>query len=135
MKNTITIVLTIICLVFAYFTFFGNGNTEYKKKLSELDAANKILELQRDSLNNDITQLKTEYTKLNVKDSILSVTIQNQDNEIAKDIAIAKKSQAALNNIKHTLEQTRHQIDSVKAHPANRTGNDLLNSLKIKTSN
>ena len=135
MKNIITIILSIACGVFAYFTFFGNGNHEYQKRIADLEASNRALDLKRDSLISDISRLKTEFTALHAKDSLLSILIAKEDAEIAKNKAIAARSQAELNQVKHSLEKTRHQIDSVKAHPANRTGNDLLNSLKIKSTN
>ena len=132
MKNIITTILLLICLILGYFVFFGNSSNDYKKKLADLAASNKALELKRDSLNSDIKLLRIQFDSLQSKDSVLGIKVNKQDVEIAKDKAIAAKSQAELDCVKHGLEQTRRQIDSVKAHPANRTGNDLLNSLKIK---
>jgi chromosome segregation ATPase len=135
MKNIITVILVIACGALAYFVFFGNGNAEYRKHIAELEASNRVLDLKRDSLISDISRLKTEFTALHTKDSLLSIKIEEEDVEIARNKAIAAKSQFELKQVKQSLEKTRHQIDSVKAHPANRTGNDLLNSLKIKSTN
>ena len=36
MKNIITTILLLICLILGYFVFFGNSSNDYKKKLADL---------------------------------------------------------------------------------------------------
>ena len=47
--------------------------------------------------------------------------------------ADASKSKANLNKLRAELEKTKKSIDDLKNNPTNRTGDDLLESLKNKT--
>ena len=58
--------------------------------------------------------------------------INLRDSEIAKSKDKANRSKAELEKLKKEIEETRGKIDSLKTNPANRQGDDLLNSLKSK---
>jgi len=135
MKNTKDILLLILfmaCGLLAYFAFF-TSNPEYKKKVKELQTANDILKLQRDSLDKDIAKLQGDYNTIKAVGDSLDKEIVKLDAEIKKNKAAAALSQGELDKVRKDLAGTRKKIDELKKNPPNRTGDDLLNSLKIKT--
>ena len=88
---------------------------------------------ERHLVDLEIDSLKVEYINLQKKDSIQTVNIAKRDLQIATLISNSKKSKAELDKIKAEMEETRKKIADLKAHPINREGDDLINSLKIKT--
>lgn len=131
-KSILILVLLGFSLIFFYKWYFS-GVDGYKNELKRLHSENKILQHKRDSVNLIIRGLETDYKKLQVLDSTLRVKIKKDEEEIkfAKDRA--NKSKGELDNLRLELEKTKKQIEDLKDKPANRTGDDLLNSLKIKT--
>ena len=132
LKNILIGILLICTIIFGYKTFFTSDKL-YKEKLKQLEAANKLLQAERAAIDLKIDSLKSEYDKLKAHEQKLANDIANRDAEIAKDKAAAAKSQAELNKFKHEMAETQRKIEDIKEHPANRTGDDLLNSLKLKT--
>jgi len=133
-KNLLILFLLVCVVIFGYKTFF-TGDKLYKEKLKQLEAANKKLQQERIAIDLRIDSLKLEYGKLKDHEVKLAKEISDRDKEIAKDKAAAAKSKAELNKFKQEMAETQEKIAEMKKHPANRTGDDLLNSLKIKTQN
>jgi len=133
MKKAIIPIILVLATMFAYYIFSNKTSGDYQEKLNKLDSLNKSLEKTRDSLYLDIKKIDSNFVQLQHRDSLLNKEIVSLDAEIEKDKKIVARSQAELNHIKSSLDSTRKQIIEAKAHPANRSGNDLLNSLKIKS--
>jgi peptidoglycan hydrolase CwlO-like protein len=131
-KNIIIIFLLIGCLIFGYISLF-RGDKLYEYKLEELKKENLILLKMKDSLGLKINGLESQFITLKAKETELINDINNRDLEIARSKEKASKSKAELDKFKREMQETRNKIDSLKAHPANRTGDDLLNSIKLKT--
>ena len=130
-KNIIILVLLIGCLVFGYINLF-RGDKLYEYKVEELQKANSTLLKERDLVKGEIKTLNIEFTALKSKEAELMNSINLRDSEIAKSKDKANRSKAELEKFKKEIEETREKIDSLKAQPANRQGDDLLNSLKSK---
>lgn len=131
-KNIIITVLLLGVLVFAAIVFYG-GDTAYKKRVKELQAENKVLQAQRDSIDSVIGGLENDYQDLLLKEAALLADIAQRDADIQKAKDAANRSKVELDRIKKDLEKTRAEIKKHETNPANRTGDDLLNSLKFKT--
>ena len=131
-KNILIGILLICTIIFGYKTFFSD-NSQYKENLKQLEAANKKLQEERVAIDLKIDSLNTEYKMVKDHEAKLAKEISDRDSEIAKDKAAAAKSRAELDKFKNNLTETQCKIAEMKSHPANRTGNDLLNSLKLKT--
>lgn len=130
-KNIIILVLLIGCLVFGYINLF-RGDKLYEYKVEELQKENATLLKERDSVKSEIKTLNIEFSALKTKEAELMNDINLRDTEIAKSKDKANRSKAELEKFKKEIEETRGKIDSLKAHPTNRQGDDLLNSLKSK---
>lgn len=131
-KNVMLAILMVVCIVLAYLAFTKDGG-EYKQQLKDLAQKNAEIEKQRKTIDSTLSVLKLQYDSLKQQEAVLVATIENQDAEIEKRKKIAAQSQAELDSIKKELANTREAIKKAKANPPNRTGDDLLNSLKIKT--
>ena len=131
-KDYLIIVLFLGVMIFGYISLFS-GDKLYEYKLEELKKENLILSKMKDSLGLKINSLESQFITLKAKETELINDINNRDLEIAKSKERASKSKAELDKFKREMQETRNKIDSLKAHPANRTGDDLLNSIKLKT--
>lgn len=131
-KNILILFLLVCVVIFGYKTFFTSDKL-YKEKVKQLEAANKKLQEERAAIDLKIDSLNVEYGKLKDRESVLAQEIAKRDKEIEKDKAAAAKSKAELDKFKKEMAETQEKIAEMKKHPANRTGDDLLNSLKIKT--
>jgi len=132
-KNILIFALLAVCLVFGYMALFSK-DSGYAEKLKTLEDANALLQKQRSAANNSIDSLKGAYTRLKAHEAVLNADIARRDASIAQSAAVAARSQAELGKLKREMETTIRKIKDAKAHPANRIGDDLLNSLKLKTA-
>jgi len=131
-KTILIIVLLGATLFFGYMWFF-KGDNGYKEKIKQLEAEKKELVKERENLDNDVRSILAEFNSLKEKEKKLLADVAKLDAEIAKSKANAAKSKAELDKMKKDLKDTQDKIAYLKDHPVNRTGDDLLNSLKMKT--
>jgi chromosome segregation ATPase len=130
-KSILILVLLGFSLIFFYMWYFRGDN--YKDELKKIKEENKILHEKRDSIDLRLNKLNVSFNLLKKEDSLLRIKIYNQDLEIQKFKNKANASKEQLNKLLKELEETRKKIQELKNNPPNRTGQDLLNSLKIKT--
>lgn len=131
-KNIIILVLLLASLIFGYISLF-RGDKLYEYKVEELKKENEALMKQKLAIDEENKTLKLEFSNLKTKEAELLNDINLRDSEIAKSKENANRSKRELEKFKAEIEKTRGKIDSLKSHPANRTGEDLLNSIKLKT--
>jgi predicted nuclease with TOPRIM domain len=131
-KNWIIFILLGLTLIFGYITL-TEDDSDYKRKVEILKEDNTRLLNENSKIDRRIDSLNLEYINLQKKDSLLAIEISKRDVQIANALASSKKSREELERIKAGLIETRKKIDSLKANPIKRTGDDLLNSLKLKT--
>ena len=101
--------------------------------LKKLKQENKELHEKRDSIQLHLNSLNDSFNELRKQDSLLKVKISDQELEIQKFKTKANASKEQLNKLLKEMEETRNKIQELKNNPPNRTGQDLINSLKIKT--
>lgn len=129
-KSILIIVLLGFTLIFGYNWYFDTNNSVYKKELKELRDSNKVLQNQRDSINYKIKVLELDLLNLVKNENILNGKIESLNIEIEAAKANANKNKTELNKLKKKLIETRKNIADLKQTPHNRTGDDLINSLK-----
>jgi outer membrane murein-binding lipoprotein Lpp len=131
-KNILIVVLLAGCMIFGYMWFFRNDGG-YKQKIKDLEREKKELIIAREKLEKDVVVLEKNFEDLKKKESSLAADIKKRDEEIRRRKEEAAKSRAELDNMKKGLKETQEKIVELKKNPSNRTGDDLLNSLKLKT--
>lgn len=131
-KSILILVLLGFSLFFGYSWYF-RGDSGYKERLKQLEIRNKVIEHQKDSIKEVLVQKEIEFIKLKKSESILESEIASLEMDILNARRNANKSKAELDKIMKSLAETRRKIEDLKKNPPNRTGNDLLNSIKIKT--
>jgi len=131
-KDLAIVIFAILTIIFAGTTFFGGGS-KYKYQIEELQKANKKLEIQRDSIIDAGKAIQHRIDSLTLIEKRLTGIIADKDLEIIKAKSNAQKSKAELDTMRSKLEKIRKQIQEAKKNPPNREGQDLINSLKIKT--
>lgn len=131
-KSILILILLGCTLIFGYMWFFkgDDGTKEQLKQLQE--------EYQ------EIEKLKKESDKRLIiyndqLDSLLNVDKAHQERILELEANVleaenrANQSESKFNELQAQLEETRKKIEELKKNPPNRTGDDLLNSIKNKT--
>jgi len=131
-KNILIVVLLAGCMIFGYMWFFRNDGG-YKQKIKDLEKEKKELIVAREKLEKDVTVLEKNFQDLKKREDALVADISRRDAEIRRRKEEAARSKAELDNMKKGLKETQDKIVELKKNPPNRTGDDLLNSLKMKT--
>ena len=114
----------------SYFYFVGQDS---EKRILELETARVVLMQERDSLDRAADSLHNEYLRLRELDEKAAQEIQKKDRTIADLKSRSARSQQDLDFLKKDMHETQEKIEAVKRNPANRTGDELLKSLKNKT--
>jgi uncharacterized coiled-coil DUF342 family protein len=136
-KNTnikdLALIITAALCIFLFINFMYTSSSN-RKQIKELKKENKEIQNRRNILEIEILKLKSEESKYilnidkyNQKIDSLSNLITIKDSEIES----AKKR---LRNSQKEMEKTKQEIKKLKKTPIKRTGNELLNSIKEKTS-
>ena len=117
--------------MFSWIWFFGGG-AQYRNKIKNLEAERKEFLKEREILYKSVDSLSLVNNELIIKDLQLKIKIDvlNQELEFYKKSADKSKRELEENRLK--LAETRKQIKELKENPLNRTGYDLINSLKQK---
>ena len=131
-KTIIILVLLGISLIFGYKWFFG-GDKYSKDKVKELEKSIKALQEERKVTYEQIAKYKFSYDSLVKIEDKIKLDIADLEKKLKEAEQSANLSKEKLDKMRAELAETRRQIDELKKHPANRTGDDLLNSLKNKT--
>jgi chromosome segregation ATPase len=131
-KSILIIVFLIISLFFGYKWYFNTDNSNYKNQIEELRIQNQFLEKQRDSINVKINLLENNLLTLTESEKTLLIKIESLSSEIESAKKNANKSKSELEKLRAELANTIKKIEHLKSNPPNRTGDDLLNSLKNK---
>jgi len=132
LKDIALVLFAVLAIIFASTTFF-RGSSKYKYQIEELRKDNKRLQSQRDSIVKAGEAIQHRIDSLTAIETRLNGIIADKDVEIAKAKSNAQKSKAELDAMRTNLEKIRKQIEEAEKKPANREGEDLINSLKIKT--
>lgn len=130
-KTILLIVFFTISLIFGYKWYFGsNVDTN---KLKDLEKKYKDLEEQKKVVDSEITNWKTQFDALKIKDDALAKLIPGLEKDIRDAEARANKSKADLDKIRLHILEIQKKIEEFKKHPSNRSGDTLLESIKNET--
>lgn len=121
-----------IVLMIIVYIFMFNGSDKYKKENKILKEEVKVIQKQRDSINNEIQGLKKSYVLLeeqrkNKEDEILKIDskLRNIEDNLYNQLKSLSDIKGDVSKINVTL---KNRIDN----PIKRTGDSLLNSLDKK---
>jgi len=131
-KNIAISILVLLVLIFGATTFFKKDSL-YKYKLEELQKVYNAEHNKRDSLDRELVKVRSEFAILKVREEQLAADVARLDRDITSARNEANRSREELDRARTSLDETRKRIKDLKNNPPNRTGEDLLNSLKLKT--
>lgn len=132
LKSILIIILFIISGVF-FTKYMLEGNSNRKERI-ELEKKNQQLEKEK-------RKLEKKYEDLTIKfeiDSIQLLKLQSDYEKINEELNLVnsnlEKKKVELKNYIKKLEETKRKIQDFEKNPPNRTGNDLIESIKQKTN-
>ena len=134
---TLDIKTILIILLFATSATFGLkwyfGSNGDKDKIKELEVKFKELESQKKEVDERILKWEEKFKELDKEDSDLRDKQAIIEKQIINSIIMNNKDKQELDKLRKKIEETRKKIQEFKNNPPNRTGEDLLNSIKNKT--
>ena len=130
-KSMVFLILLGVGVFFGYKWYLSNDkDAEYRMK--KLETEYKDLQSKKDSSDIKILAWKSKFDSIRVQDTIL----KHQTVLLAKQTIVAEtaaaKSRAELETAKAHSESLRIDINKLEKTPINRTGDDLIQSLKNK---
>lgn len=131
-RDVAIFILIAALLLMGWFTFF-KGDNSYKRRVRELQQENKVLVQQRQSLEERIARREAAFDSLTQVESKTRSTLLRAEAEsdvLRARVGIARTELASARKL---AAQAQERIQNLKRRPANRTGQELLNSLKLKT--
>lgn len=131
-KSILILILLGLTLIFGYKWYFTD-NSDYKNQIKELKEKYQLLENEKKENNLIIQKYKIELDSIMVQDSLNVIKISELESKVFEAEKQAEKSKKKFNELQKKLEETRKRIEEFKKTPPNRTGDDLLNSIKNKT--
>lgn len=137
MKVELDIKTMLIILFFTLSVIFGLkwyfGSNVDRDKVKELEKEFKELEKQKAETDERIKQWEYKFQELDKRDSDLREQQKIYEKQIITYTNIVNKDKNELYELKKKMENTRKKIEEFKKNPPNRTGEDLINSIKNKT--
>lgn len=137
MKNfdfkTILVFILLTLLMVVGYNWYFKVNKNYKNQVESLKQENKKIQISRDSLSVNILSLEKDFNLIKAIEDSLMTRIGKLDTQISDSKNKANKSKAELDALRKELLETNNKIKELKNNPPNRTGDDLINSIKNKT--
>ena len=131
-KSIIILILLGLTLIFGY-NWYLKGDDGIKEKLKELQSRYDEIEKEKEESNKRLKENAFIIDSLVLSDSINNLKISTLEFNVSEAEKRANKIAKDLGKIHRELEITRNKIKEFKENPPNRTGDDLLNSIKNKT--
>jgi chromosome segregation ATPase len=131
-----TIALVLACFVILILLYkLNNSTSDYREELKRLKIENKSLREGRDLLSKNILILEDEFSTLKKKEMQILVRLRKTEKELSEYKDIAQISEDQLLNMRSEMKETEEKIREFRENPPNRVGQDLIISLRNKTSN
>ena len=128
----IAVIITIGAFAYKWFDGFGLKFGESEQRVNELDAKYKKLQAAKDSSDKKIVVWRSKYDSLRGEGARLKGEVDKFHRESVAAQITAAKSKAQLDSAKVRSERLKAKIVQMEQSPANRTGDELIQSLKNK---
>jgi chromosome segregation ATPase len=125
-------VLLIAVLALGWSAFF-RGDNAYKERIKSLEEKNVQLQKDRDKIDSEIQRRNDDFDSLEIVDSFIQARLAISEEETARLRQQVDRAQNELSTARQSVIEARRRIEDLKKSPPNRQGEDLINSLKIKT--
>ena len=136
MKLDLKSILIIISFVgFAiFFTKWFLDGSSHKKENKKLKSEIAAIQKDRDNLKKERVEIDKRIVVLEVSISESKNRIEQLNVRLAKNQEELKEAKSKLSGLESDLSENKKKIQYLKDHPIKRTGGDLLNSLKEKST-
>lgn len=131
-KSILILVLLGCTLIFGYMWFF-RGDDGSKEQLKQLQEEYKEIEKQKKESDKRLIEYNEQLDSLLNVDKINKEKLLELEANVLEAENRANESESKFKDLQAQLKETRDKIKEFKNNPPNRTGDDLLNSIKNKT--
>jgi septal ring factor EnvC (AmiA/AmiB activator) len=123
------IVLACIGLMIILYIFLFSGTDKVKEENKRLKAENEQIQKQRDSIRVSIDSLKDKLIEVEDSRFLKEIELKDIDDRL-KGIEIeVNHSYDKIDGLRADVKSIDKELSHVESKPANRTGDNLLNSL------
>lgn len=132
-KTILILLFLTLTLIFGYKWYFSGSNSESKNKVKELEKEIIKLEEQKKDVDISIKRWEDRFDNLDKRDKSVRESQIKIERELIKYISSNNKDKEELESLKRRMIETLKKIEEFKNNPPNRTGDDLINSIKNNT--
>ena len=130
-KSLVFLILLSVGVFFGYKWYLKNDNAS-EDRIKKLESDYTRLQTVKDSSDTKIAEWHSKFDSIRGEAIILKTQVEQLSKQTIVAEAAAAKSKAELDAAKSYAESLRANIDKLEKNPANRTGLDLIQSLKNK---
>jgi len=131
-KSIIILVLLAVSLIFGLMWFWKSDDVA-KNNIKQLKNEMKELEAQKVIIEKNIEIRHFKFDSLEIISNDLYNKNLKLEQMVLKAEENARKSKVELIKVKSRVDIKKGKIEEFKRNPSDRTGDDLLNSIKNKT--
>ena len=131
-KSIIILVLLAVSLIFGLMWFWKSDDVA-KNNIKQLKNEMKELEAQKVIIEKNIEVWHFKFDSLEIISNDLYNKNLKLEQMVLKAEENARKSKVELIKVKSRVDIKKGKIEEFKRNPSDRTGDDLLNSIKNKT--
>ena len=130
-KN-ILIIIFFGCTLFFGYSWYFKGDDGSAERAKALETQFVQLKIGKEKSDKKIIELKSKFDIIRKEDAILKSRVVELSAKTASAELAAAKSKAELESSRRKINKIRESIHSIEKTPVNRTGADLIQSLKTK---
>ena len=130
-KSMIFLILLGVGVFFGYKWYLKNDKAS-EERIKKLESEYTKLQSKKDSSDIKIAAWHSKFDSIRGEDIILKNQVEHLSKQTIVAETAAAKSKAELETAKAHAESLRADINKLEKNPANRTGDDLIQSLKNK---
>lgn len=131
--KTILIIILLLLTTFFGLKWYLQRDNGSKEVINQLELRLEKLEKEKKLVDKEIVLWRNKFDSLNVKSIKLEKDLYEQSEKTRLAELNANKSMQSLNKLRILIEETKKKIQDLRNNPTNRTGDDLLESIKNKT--
>lgn len=135
--NTRTLIIIAVVITIGFFAYkwsggFGIKFGESEERVKELETKFGELEKQKAESDANVIKWKSSYDSLRGEGARLKTEVSKLHRETIEAQVTAAKSKLQLDSARVKSERLKTKIVELEKNPANRTGDELIESLKNK---
>lgn len=127
------IIIFLLGVFFVFFTMYMSSGENHRKEIKNLEKQNKELQKKKEILEVEFQSVMKCVSEDSIRIVKLNKELEIINNKLDKKQTELKNAQSELKFNKENFLKTKKEIEKLENNPIERTGSELLKSIKEKT--